>query len=161
MKERLPNTLDASWFVIVELKQIHLFKRDTLSVSWRLLECGIASVELLRWILTVDYLSRIALRLWTQPFISVITVLLDAFRIWWTWREPISHLHILDKFVQYQGVVHLQVAERVLQYVCGTHDQGITYCDLGAEVQGMISSFFLGIDWFDYGAFGLEYQVIW
>jgi hypothetical protein len=28
-------------------------------------------------------------------------------------------------------------------------------------VQGYISSFFLGIDWFDYGAFGLEYQVIW
>jgi hypothetical protein len=40
----------------------------------------------------------------------------------------------LSKFVQYPGVVHLQAAERVLQYVSGTYDQGITYCDLGAEV---------------------------
>ena len=38
----------------------------------------------------------------------------------------------LSKFVQYPGVVHLQAAERVLQYVRGTYDQGITYCDLGA-----------------------------
>ena len=40
----------------------------------------------------------------------------------------------LSKFVQYPGVVHLQAAERVLQYVRGTYDQGISYCDLGAEV---------------------------
>jgi hypothetical protein len=40
----------------------------------------------------------------------------------------------LSKFVQYPGVVHLQAAERALQYVCGTYDQGITYCDLGADV---------------------------
>ncbi len=35
----------------------------------------------------------------------------------------------LSKFVQYPVVVHLHAAERVLQYVCGTYDQGITYCD--------------------------------
>ncbi len=34
--------------------------------------------------------------------------------------------------------VHLQVAERVIQYVCGTYDQGITYCDLGAEVNNKL-----------------------
>jgi hypothetical protein len=44
----------------------------------------------------------------------------------------------LRKFVQYPGVVHLQAAERVLQYVCGTYDQGITYCDLGAEVKNNV-----------------------
>ena len=32
-------------------------------------------------------------------------------------------------------MVHLQAAERVLQYVCCTYDQGITYCDLQAEVK--------------------------
>jgi hypothetical protein len=41
----------------------------------------------------------------------------------------------VNKFVQYPGVVHLQVAERVLQYVCNTYDQGITYCEFGAEVK--------------------------
>jgi hypothetical protein len=44
----------------------------------------------------------------------------------------------LSKFVQYPGVVHLQAAERVLQYVRGTYDQGITYCDLGAEVKNKL-----------------------
>jgi hypothetical protein len=44
----------------------------------------------------------------------------------------------LGKFVQYQGVVHLQAAERVLQYVRGTYDQGITYIDLGAEVKNKL-----------------------
>ena len=33
---------------------------------------------------------------------------------------------LLSKFVQYPGVVHLQAAERVLQYVRGTYDQGMT-----------------------------------
>jgi hypothetical protein len=32
-------------------------------------------------------------------------------------------------------VVHVQAVERVLQYVCGTYDQGMTYCDLGVEVK--------------------------
>ena len=44
----------------------------------------------------------------------------------------------LSKFVQNPGVVHLQAAERVLQYVRGTYDQGITYCDLGAEVKNKL-----------------------
>jgi hypothetical protein len=44
----------------------------------------------------------------------------------------------LRKFVQYPGVVHLQVSERVLQYVCGTYDQGITYCDLIVEVKNKL-----------------------
>ncbi len=41
----------------------------------------------------------------------------------------------LSKFVQCSEVVHLQAAERVLQYVRGTHDQGMTFPDLGAEVK--------------------------
>jgi hypothetical protein len=44
----------------------------------------------------------------------------------------------LSKFVQYPGVVHLKAAERVLQYLRGTYDQGITYCDLGAEVKNKL-----------------------
>ena len=38
----------------------------------------------------------------------------------------------MSKFVQDPAVVHLQAAERVLQYVRVTYDQGITYCELGA-----------------------------
>jgi hypothetical protein len=37
----------------------------------------------------------------------------------------------LSKFVQYPGVIHLETAERVLQYLRTTYDQGITYCDPG------------------------------
>jgi hypothetical protein len=44
----------------------------------------------------------------------------------------------LSKFVKYPGVVHLQALERVLQYVCGTYDQGITYCELGNEVKNKL-----------------------
>ena len=33
----------------------------------------------------------------------------------------------LSKFVQYPGVVHLQSAERVLQYARDTYDQGLPY----------------------------------
>jgi len=44
----------------------------------------------------------------------------------------------LSKFVQYPGVVHLQAAERVLQYVCGTYDQGITYFDPGDETKNKL-----------------------
>jgi hypothetical protein len=42
--------------------------------------------------------------------------------------------------VQVVGVVHLQAAERVLQYVRGAYDQGIriTYCDLGAAVKNKL-----------------------
>jgi len=35
-------------------------------------------------------------------------------------------------------MVHLRAAERVIQYVCGTYDQGIPYCDLGAEVKNKL-----------------------
>jgi hypothetical protein len=41
-------------------------------------------------------------------------------------------------FVQYPGVVHLQAAERDSQYVRGTYHQGITFCDLGAEVRNKL-----------------------
>jgi hypothetical protein len=41
----------------------------------------------------------------------------------------------LSKFVQYPGEVHLQDAERVLQYAHGNHDQGITYFDPGDETK--------------------------
>ncbi len=44
----------------------------------------------------------------------------------------------LSKFVQYPGVVHLQAAERVLQYVRGNYDQRITFCELGAEVKNKL-----------------------
>ena len=49
----------------------------------------------------------------------------------------------LSKFVQNPGVVHLQAAEPVLQHVRYTCGQGITYCDLGAEVKNKL------IDWVD------------
>ena len=35
-------------------------------------------------------------------------------------------------------MVHLQAVERVLQYVRGTYDQGMTYCDLGPEVNNKL-----------------------
>ena len=41
----------------------------------------------------------------------------------------------LSKFVQYPGVVHLQAAERVLQYVCGTYDQGIELLIVNLELK--------------------------
>eukprot|EP00961_Rhodomonas_salina_P278115 3757673-Rhodomonas_salina.2 len=34
----------------------------------------------------------------------------------------------LSKFVQCPGAVHLKAAERVLQYLRGTYDLGLTYC---------------------------------
>jgi hypothetical protein len=37
----------------------------------------------------------------------------------------------LSKFVQCPGMVHLEAAERVLQYVRATYDQGISCDDLG------------------------------
>jgi hypothetical protein len=39
----------------------------------------------------------------------------------------------MNKFVQYPGMFHLEVAELVLQYVRATHDQGISYDDLGPD----------------------------
>ena len=44
----------------------------------------------------------------------------------------------LSKFVQYPGVVHLQAAERVLQYVRNTYDQGITYFEPGDETKNKL-----------------------
>ncbi len=39
----------------------------------------------------------------------------------------------LSKFVQYPGMAHLEATERVLQYVRGTYDQGISFYDLGPD----------------------------
>ena len=39
----------------------------------------------------------------------------------------------LSKFVQYPGMVHLEAAESVLQYVRVTYDQGISCYDLGPD----------------------------
>jgi hypothetical protein len=39
----------------------------------------------------------------------------------------------LSKFVQYPGMAHLAAAERVLQYLRGTYDQGISFYDLGPD----------------------------
>jgi hypothetical protein len=39
----------------------------------------------------------------------------------------------LSKFVQYPGMVHLEAAERVLQYLRASYDQGISYYDLGPD----------------------------
>ena len=39
----------------------------------------------------------------------------------------------LSKFVQYPGKAHMEAAERVLQYVRATYDQGIVFFDLGAD----------------------------
>eukprot|EP00961_Rhodomonas_salina_P089021 1197423-Rhodomonas_salina.2 len=36
----------------------------------------------------------------------------------------------LSKFVAYPGVMHMHAAEHTLQYLMGTYDQGITYCQL-------------------------------
>ncbi len=39
----------------------------------------------------------------------------------------------MSKFVQYPGMAHLEDAERVLQYLRGTYDQGISFYDLGPD----------------------------
>ena len=39
----------------------------------------------------------------------------------------------LSKFVQYPGKSHMEVTERVLQYVRVTYDQGIVFVDLGSD----------------------------
>jgi len=51
-----------------------------------------------------------------------------------------------SRFVQNPGVIHLEAAERLLQYVRATHDEGITYCDPGPAMKnklaGMVDSDF-------------------
>jgi hypothetical protein len=44
----------------------------------------------------------------------------------------------LSKFVQYPGMAHLEAAERVLQYVRGTYDQGISFYDLGPDKRNIL-----------------------
>ena len=39
----------------------------------------------------------------------------------------------LSLFLHNPGPVHIAAAERALAYVRGTHDQGLSYCDTGAE----------------------------
>ncbi len=39
----------------------------------------------------------------------------------------------LSKFVQYPGMVHLEAAERLVQYVRAAYDHGISYYDLGPD----------------------------
>jgi len=39
----------------------------------------------------------------------------------------------LSQFLHNPGPVHMAVAERALAYVRGTHDQGLSYCDPGAD----------------------------
>jgi hypothetical protein len=89
--------------------------------------------------LTVDYLRRIALRLWTQSSIAVIAIykMLVVFGEHDEARSRVS-IFSVEQVWQNPGVVHLQAAERVLQYVRCTNDQGITYCDLGAEVKNKL-----------------------
>ena len=44
----------------------------------------------------------------------------------------------LIKFVQRPGPVHLAAAERVLAYLRGTYDQGITFCDPGKDRRNVL-----------------------
>ena len=44
----------------------------------------------------------------------------------------------LSKFVQRPGPVHLAAAERVLAYLRGTYDQGITFCDPGKDRRNVL-----------------------
>ena len=58
----------------------------------------------------------------------------------------------LSKFVQYSGMVHLEAAERVRQYVRATHAQGISYYDLGPDKRNNLGEwvdddFTSDIDW--------------
>jgi hypothetical protein len=80
-------------------------------------------------------------RLWTQPFITATAASLDACRtlVNMTRTDLAFAYSQLSKFVQYPVVVHLPASERVLQYVCGTYDQGIAHCDLGAGVKNKLT----------------------
>ena len=46
----------------------------------------------------------------------------------------LSYSH-LSKFVQYPGILHLEVVERVLQYVRATYDLGISLYDLWSQIK--------------------------
>ena len=45
----------------------------------------------------------------------------------------------LSLFLHNPGPVHMAAAERALAYVRGTHDQGLLYCDPGAENQNILT----------------------
>ena len=79
----------------------------------RLLECGTLSQSLLLWIL-----------------INLVNMTIPDLAFAYSQ---------LSKFVQYPGIVHLEAAERVLQYVRATYDQGITYCDPGTVMLNTLS----------------------
>ena len=44
----------------------------------------------------------------------------------------------LSKFVQCPGEVHLKAAERCLQYLRGTYQEGLTYSDPGPELRNKL-----------------------
>ena len=48
----------------------------------------------------------------------------------------------LNLFLHNPGPVHMAAAERALAYVPGTHDQGLLYCDPGAENRNGLDSDF-------------------
>ena len=112
-------------------------------------------------------------------------------RVWYDLREEVVQLfEPLNGHVSFSYLVHVQghvtlVNEVLLWHVCDSsagqgHGRwwGFTLYTLvhprnravrdkslttrcSCSSQGLVSSFFWGIDWFDYWAFGLEYQVIW
>jgi len=45
----------------------------------------------------------------------------------------------LSLFLDDPGPVHIVVAERALVYMRGTHDQGLSYCDPGAENRNVLT----------------------
>ena len=45
----------------------------------------------------------------------------------------------LSLFLHNPGPVHMTAAKRALAYVRGTHDQGLTYCDTGAENRNVLT----------------------
>ena len=74
-------------------------------------------------------------------YTDVIAVLSDVFRTWRIWPSlpdlAFSYSQLI-KFVQYPGMVHSEAAERVLQYVRATCDQGISYYDFGPQKKELI-----------------------
>ncbi len=50
----------------------------------------------------------------------------------------------LSKFVQYPGMAHLEAAERVLQYLRGTYDQGISFYDLSPDKRNKLGGWLRG-----------------